>query len=59
VGVLDTPVPFGSVDFTGEALTAKQDGVNVIVPGMDTNSNYALATALKQAGVHGPVRHRV
>jgi len=51
VGVLDTSIPFGSVAFTSTALTAKQDGVNTIVPGMDANSNYALATALKQAGV--------
>jgi branched-chain amino acid transport system substrate-binding protein len=51
VGVLDTTVPFGGVDFTSEALTAKQDGVNAISPAMDANSNYALATALKQAGV--------
>jgi branched-chain amino acid transport system substrate-binding protein len=51
VGVLDTTVPFGGVDFTNEALTAKKDGVNAISPAMDDNSNYALATALKQAGV--------
>jgi branched-chain amino acid transport system substrate-binding protein len=51
VGVLDTSIPFGSVAFTSAALTAKQDGVNAIVPGMDANSNYSLATALKQAGV--------
>ena len=51
VGVLDTSVPFGSVDFTSAALTAKQDGVNAMVPSMDANSNYALATALQQAGV--------
>jgi branched-chain amino acid transport system substrate-binding protein len=51
VGVLDTSIPFGSVAFTSTALTAKQNGVNAIVPGMDSNSNYALATALKQAGV--------
>ena len=51
VGVLDTTVPFGSVDFTADALVAKQDGINAMVPAMDANSNYALATALKQAGV--------
>ena len=51
VGVIDTSIPFGSVAFTSVALTAKQDGINAIVPGMDSNSNYALATALKQAGV--------
>jgi len=51
VGVLNTSVPFGGVDFTADALVAKQDGVNTMVPAMDANSNYALATALKQAGV--------
>ena len=51
VGVLNTTVPFGSVDFTADALVAKQDGINAMVPAMDANSNYALATALKQAGV--------
>jgi len=51
VGVLDTSVPFGSVAFTSEALTAKQNNINAMVPAMDGDSNYALATALKQAGV--------
>ena len=49
--MLDTTVPFGSVDFTSAALVAKQKGINAMVPAMDANSNYALATALKQAGV--------
>jgi len=51
VGVLDTTVPFGSVNFTSMALVAKQDHVDALSPAMDANSNYALATALKQAGV--------
>ena len=51
VGVLDTTVPFGGVDFTSEALVAKKNGVDSISPAMDADSNYALATALKQAGV--------
>jgi ABC-type branched-subunit amino acid transport system substrate-binding protein len=51
VGVLNTTVPFGGVDFTSDALIAKQKNVNSLVPSMDANSNYALATALKQAGV--------
>jgi ABC-type branched-subunit amino acid transport system substrate-binding protein len=51
VGVLDTTVPFGSVDFTSTALVAKQKKINSMVPSLDNNSNYALATALKQAGV--------
>jgi branched-chain amino acid transport system substrate-binding protein len=51
VGVLDTSVPYGSVDFGTEALAAKQKGVNVVWPSMDDNSDFALVTALKQAGV--------
>jgi branched-chain amino acid transport system substrate-binding protein len=49
--VLDTSVPFGSVDFTPESLVAKQKGVNAVFAAMDANSNVALATALAQAGV--------
>jgi len=51
VGVLDTTVQFGGVDFTAEALVAKEKGINAFVPAMDSNSNYALAEALEQAGV--------
>ena len=51
VGVLDTSVAFGGTDFTSTALVAKQKNVNAMVPAMDNNSNYALATALAQAGV--------
>ena len=51
VGVLDTTVTFGSVDFTSAALVAKQAGIDAMVPAMDADSNYALATALEQAGV--------
>jgi branched-chain amino acid transport system substrate-binding protein len=51
VGVLDTTLPFGSVDFTNPALIAKQKGINAMVPALDNNSNYALATALKQDGI--------
>ncbi len=51
VGVLDTTVPFGSVDFTSTALVAKQHGIDSMVPALDNNSNYALATSLAQAGV--------
>jgi ABC-type branched-subunit amino acid transport system substrate-binding protein len=39
------------VAFTSDALIAKQDNVNAMVPAMDDNSNYALAEALEQAGV--------
>lgn len=51
VGVLDTTITFGSVNFTSVALTAKQKGVNAVYAGMDDNSNFALMTALEQAGV--------
>ncbi len=51
VGVLDTSVAFGAVDFTTESLTAKQKNVNAVYAGMDNDSNFALATALEQAGV--------
>ena len=51
VGVLDTSVAYGGVDFTAAALVAKQKGVDAMVPAMTASSNYALATALKQTGV--------
>ncbi len=51
VGVLDTSIPFGSVSFTNQALVAKEDGVNGVFTAMDGDSNVALSTALKQAGV--------
>jgi branched-chain amino acid transport system substrate-binding protein len=49
-GVLDTSVPFGGVDFTSTALAGKQKNIDAVWAGMDNNSNFALATALKQAG---------
>ncbi len=51
VGVLDTSLPFGGVEFTTQALVAKQKGCNAIYAGLDDNSNVALATALRSAGV--------
>ena len=51
VGVLDTSVPYGSVDFTSAALTAKSKKVNAVYAGMGNNQNFALATAFEQAGV--------
>ena len=51
IGVEDTSVPFGGVDFTAEALIAKENHVNAILPTMDDDSNFALLTALEQAGV--------
>ena len=50
-GVLDTSIPFGSVQMTTVALTAKQKGCNAFYAGLDDNSNDALASSLKQAGV--------
>jgi len=50
-GVLDTTVPFGSVDMTTEALVAKQKGCNGFYAGLDDNSNFALATDIGQDGV--------
>jgi branched-chain amino acid transport system substrate-binding protein len=51
VGVLNTTVPFGGVTFTSDALVAKQNHIDALSPEMDNNSNFALATALQQAGV--------
>jgi branched-chain amino acid transport system substrate-binding protein len=51
VGVLDTSVVYGSVDFTSAALTARSKKVNAVFAGMGNNQNFALATAFKQAGV--------
>jgi branched-chain amino acid transport system substrate-binding protein len=49
--IVNTTIPFGSNEFSSIALTAKQAGINAISPEMDSNSNYALAQALEQAGV--------
>jgi branched-chain amino acid transport system substrate-binding protein len=51
VGVLDTSIPFGSVNFGTEALVAKSKHIDALSVGMDNNSNFAMLTALKQAGV--------
>jgi branched-chain amino acid transport system substrate-binding protein len=51
VGQLDTSIAFGSVDMTTPALVAKQKGCDTFYAGLDDNSNFALAEALKQAGV--------
>ncbi len=51
VGVLDTSIPFGGVNFTTQVLAAKQAHINTLYAGLDNNSNFALVTALKQAGV--------
>ena len=51
VGQIDTSIPFGSVAMTGQALVAKQKGCDTYYAGLDDNSNFALAAALKEAGV--------
>jgi branched-chain amino acid transport system substrate-binding protein len=51
IGVEDTTVPLDTTDFTSTALVAKEKGVNAIVPSLQNDSNFALATALEQAGV--------
>jgi ABC-type branched-subunit amino acid transport system substrate-binding protein len=55
LGVLDTSLPFGSVDMTTPALVAKQKGCNAFYAGLDDNSNFALATSLGQDGVKAKV----
>jgi branched-chain amino acid transport system substrate-binding protein len=49
--VVDTSLPYGSVDFTSVALVAKEYHINSIFPAMQDSSNFALAEALGQAGV--------
>ena len=51
IGVEDTSIPLDSTSFTSVALLAKEHGVNAIVPSLQDNSNFALVTALNQAGV--------
>ena len=51
VGVLNQSVPFGSADFTSDALIAKQNGVNALWPGLTEDSDFALANAYKDAGI--------
>jgi branched-chain amino acid transport system substrate-binding protein len=51
VGILDTSIPFGSVAFGPAALSAKQKRVNAVTADLDNNSNFALATSLRQAGI--------
>ena len=51
VGVLDTSLGFGSVDFTSTALVAKEQHVNALFPTMIDASDFALTQSLVQAGV--------
>ena len=50
-GILDISVPFGSVAFGPEALAAKAAHITGLYAGMVDSSNFAMATAMKQAGV--------
>ncbi len=50
-GVLDISVPFGSVAFGPEALAAKAAKITGLYAGMVDSSNFAMATAFRQAGV--------
>jgi hypothetical protein len=49
--VLNTSVPLGNGAFGPDALVAKEDHVNAVVPAIDDNSNFAPAEARYQAGV--------
>lgn len=49
--IKNTSVPLGGVDFTSDALVAKQAHVNALWPNLLDASNFALATAFKQAGI--------
>ena len=54
-GVLDTSVSYGSVDMTAPALVARQRGCDTFYGGLGDSSNFALATALEQAGIRPKV----
>ena len=49
LGVLDTSVPFGGMNFTSAAFVAKQQHVNALFPTMIDASDFALTT-ISQAG---------
>jgi branched-chain amino acid transport system substrate-binding protein len=48
---LDTQVPFGSVDVTTLVLQLKSAGVNTLWLPLDGNTNFAIMTAIQQAGL--------
>ena len=48
---LDTTVPFGTLDVTSLVLQIKDSGANVLWLPLDGNTNSAIMTGLKQAGV--------
>jgi branched-chain amino acid transport system substrate-binding protein len=49
--VNNTTIPFGSVNFTGIALSAKQSGVDALWPNLDSTSDIAITEAYKNAGI--------
>jgi ABC-type branched-subunit amino acid transport system substrate-binding protein len=49
--LLDTTVPFGTVNVTTLVLQLKASGANVLWLPLDANTNFAIMTGLKQAGV--------
>jgi branched-chain amino acid transport system substrate-binding protein len=51
VGYLNTSLPFGGVNVTPYALAMKAAGVQGVTMELDENSNFAILTAAKQAGV--------
>ncbi len=51
-GLIDTSIPFGGVNAGPIALEMRQAGVDSAVMQMDNNTNFAIVTAAKQAGVN-------
>jgi len=49
--LLDTSVPFGTVNVTTLVLQIKASGANVLWLPLDGNTNFAIMTGLRQAGV--------
>ena len=60
VSDLNTTVLFGGTAFTADALVARQNGVNALVPTMDDNSNFALPwhCIRRESSSRRLVRHR-
>jgi hypothetical protein len=50
IGVVDSSLPYGGMEFTNQALVARQKHVNAVFPAMIVASNLALATLFKQGG---------
>ena len=49
---LNTSIPFGGVDVAPIALALKQQNIDGLWLAMDNNTNFAIVTAAKQAGVN-------